>query len=69
MTNSRGGYVLKESDSLSLSDAAERLKITVPKCGRMVKQLKIPVTRIGYLVLLDPAGFEKLKSAVQRKKK
>lgn len=71
MTISRGDYTLKgpSTPSMSLSDAATELGITPQKCSRIIKKFNIPVSRIGYLVLLGPREFTKVKMAFQQMKK
>ncbi len=65
-----GAYTLREPERfpMNLSAAAGDLGITQQRLTRIVKFLKIPLTRHGYALLLDQAGYLSVKRALKEKK-
>lgn len=53
---------------MNLSAAAADLRITQQRLTRIVKALQIPLTRLGYSLLLDHAGYVSVKRALKEKK-
>jgi hypothetical protein len=64
------GYTLRDPERfpMNLSRAAADLGITIQRLTRIVKTLSIPVTRNGYSLLIDSAGFLSAKRALKEKK-
>jgi len=50
---------------MSLTAASRDLGITVQRLSRTVKLLQVPVSRIGYTILLDRDGFRRIQKALK----
>lgn len=68
----RDGYRLKDpkaSDGKTLSEVSMLLKISIQKCSRLIQKLGLPVSKLGYIVLIHPAEIKLLRKALRQKKK
>lgn len=64
------GYTLRDPERfpMNLSAAASDLGITQQRLTRIVKHLAIPLTRLGYSLLIDHAGYLSAKRALKEKR-
>lgn len=62
-------YTLREPERfpMTLSAAAAELGITQQRLTRLVKFLSIPLTRLGYSLLIDQPGYVSAKRALKNK--
>lgn len=51
---------------MTLTRASRELGITVQRLSRYLKTLEVPVSRLGYSVLLDSTGYARVKRALAR---
>jgi hypothetical protein len=50
---------------MSLTSASRDLGITVQRLSRTIKLLQVPVSRIGYTILLDRDGYRRIQKALK----
>lgn len=49
---------------LTITAAAKELRVTQQRLSRYLKRLQVPVTRLGYSVLIDARGYARVKKAL-----
>lgn len=52
---------------MNLSTAARSLDVTVQRLSRYLKACEIPVTRVGYTVLISSTSYALVKRAIKNK--
>lgn len=50
----------------TLQEAANELDISSPRLSRLLRILKVPVYRIGYLILVTEVGIERIRDSLEK---